>query len=312
MIRIHCPSCKAALNVELRLAGTSQECPGCAETIQIPEVKQGVTSEQEPAETQNTVVPDAEFDPMDILGEASEPSAGPSVFVPTEDVPVDDEAASLPTQPTPAPVPETGTAAAATDAMNQMRSVPLPTQPSGLAASTPDEPTQPIGDEIREAFSSADKFFDMLGRRKLYVTLIATMFVALIAFMPKGCSDRVPVYPVAGRVVFPDGSPVKTGIVEFESVEHGTASTGRIDDNGNFVLRTYTPSDGAPAGSHKAIVFQMVISDGTIKHEKDHGLPVKYMYRNYDTSGLKFEIEPQENKLTITVEPEVDTGNFQE
>ena len=52
-----------------------------------------------------------------------------------------------------------------------------------------------------------------------------------------GCSsDRLPTYPVTGRVVFTNGDPVKTGLIEFRSVEHGLNARADIARDGSFRL----------------------------------------------------------------------------
>ncbi len=126
----------------------------------------------------------------------------------------------------------------------------------------------------------------------------------LLMLVAVGCSsDRVPTYPVSGRVVFGNGSPVRHGTIEIASVEHGTTASGTIDHEGGFVLGTYTPSDGAAAGEHNAIVVQMVINDGSFEHTLDHGDPVPTKYAAYETSPLTVSVEPDEkNIVTVTID----------
>lgn len=121
-----------------------------------------------------------------------------------------------------------------------------------------------------------------------------------------GCgSDRVPTYPVHGQVRFSDGAPVRVGTIELESIEHGTTATGRIQEDGSFVLGTYTPTDGAAQGKHRVIVVQIVISDGTFKHTKDHGKRVPAKYGSYETSGLSTSVEATEqNRIAIELPTE--------
>ena len=133
--------------------------------------------------------------------------------------------------------------------------------------------------------------------------LATGLLMGLPAIVLCGCgSDRVPTYPVAGRVEFADGEPVRVGTIELESRDFGTAATGTIQDDGSFVLGTYTATDGAAVGSHRAIVVQIVIDDGSVTHATDHGRPVPQKFGSYDTSDLLVEIEPiDENDLTITL-----------
>lgn len=119
-----------------------------------------------------------------------------------------------------------------------------------------------------------------------------------------GCgSDQVPVWPTKGKVLFADGSPVRTGNIEFESELHGLTASGRIQPDGSFVLGTYTPSDGAAAGIHKVIIVQLVINDGTINHTMDHGKAVPAVFASYETSGLKATVaQGKSNDLKVFVD----------
>lgn len=119
-----------------------------------------------------------------------------------------------------------------------------------------------------------------------------------------GCGEsRVPAYPTRGSVSFSDGEPIRTGIIELESIEHGTTATGRIQDDGTFVLGTYTPDDGAVAGAHRVIVIQVTISDGTVEHSKDHGRAVPTKYAAYHTSGLETNVDAvEDNNLKIELQ----------
>ncbi len=120
-----------------------------------------------------------------------------------------------------------------------------------------------------------------------------------------GCgSAQVPTYPVIGRVEFADGTPVRHGTVELESVDHELSAAGKIQHDGSFVLGTYTPDDGAVAGEHNAIVVQMVIADGSFEHTVDHGKPVPVRYATYETSSLSASVEAVEsNEIVLQITP---------
>lgn len=119
-----------------------------------------------------------------------------------------------------------------------------------------------------------------------------------------GCSDdRVAVYPTSGTVTFGDGKPVRNGVIEFESIEHGTTATGRINEDGTFTLGTYSADDGAAAGSHRVIAIQVIINDGLVKHHKDHGRAVPPRYASYETSGLTAEVKAaDENSIAVQLD----------
>ncbi len=121
--------------------------------------------------------------------------------------------------------------------------------------------------------------------------------ICLVAcIVSAGCGDgRIATYRVKGQVVFADGTPVRTGTVELQSIEHKITSTGKIQADGTFVLGTYTPDDGAAAGEHRAIVVQLIVNDGLLKHVNDHGAPVDPKYGIYESSDLRATVEANES-----------------
>lgn len=127
----------------------------------------------------------------------------------------------------------------------------------------------------------------------------------LLAFaISVGCgNDRVATYPVSGEIEFSDGRPVRHGRIEFESVDHGTTASGKIQHDGSFVLGTYTADDGAAEGEHNVIVIQLVIADGAFKHTIDHGRPVPIKYGDYETSQLHQSISAEgENHVSVIID----------
>lgn len=136
--------------------------------------------------------------------------------------------------------------------------------------------------------------------RMAWIIVLAGVFSA-------GCDYRPKTFPVDGRVVFSDGTPVSGGTVEF--ITEGpdgkmVNARGMIDDRGNFALRTSENNDGALPGEHRAIVVRPSMNpSGNIAALKPtEGVAVRF--QNYDTSGLKFTVEPKANHFTITVAKE--------
>jgi hypothetical protein len=133
---------------------------------------------------------------------------------------------------------------------------------------------------------------------------LATATALLCLLLAGGCGeDRPRAYPTKGRVIFADGTPVKLGTVELLSQNHGTTASGKIGEDGSFVLGTYTPDDGACDGPHKAIISQLMIFDGMVRHTMDHGSPVDPLYGSYNSSPLKVDIRRvAQNTLELKVE----------
>jgi len=128
--------------------------------------------------------------------------------------------------------------------------------------------------------------------------------VLLCVFFIPGCSDgRLKTFPVKGKVLFKTGSTVHVGTVELKSREHGVQARGIIDQDGNFLLTTYTEDDGAVAGMHDCVVVQFIMAE-EMKDFKPSVLGVVHpRYASYSTSGLTVEIKADElNDLKIEVE----------
>lgn len=142
-------------------------------------------------------------------------------------------------------------------------------------------------------------------RQEQLVNVLHAGVSVIVCLAVLGCGEsQIPTYPVFGTVVFEDGSPARTGTVELESLDHQLSATGTIREDGSFVLGTYKSNDGACAGQHRAIVVQLIINDGTVKHSKDHGKPVDPLFASYNTSPLTATVQAQEsNSLMLIVKP---------
>jgi hypothetical protein len=107
-------------------------------------------------------------------------------------------------------------------------------------------------------------------------------------------------YPVQGKVVFQDGTPLKGGIVVFESVDHAhIIARGDIAPDGTFELGTKKPGDGALAGKHRVLVAPLLPSN--VKESKGPR-PIHPRFENFETSKLVLTVEKRDNDFTIHVE----------
>jgi hypothetical protein len=136
----------------------------------------------------------------------------------------------------------------------------------------------------------------------------ACLLAALVAV--PGCGPSEPkTYPAFGKVVFRDGRPVTTGVIEFSPADGGPSARARIGADGRFVLTT-GDRPGAVAGRHRIGVLSMIITDGvpTSHGRSTHlkGLTVHPKYARLESSGLERIVEPdRDNEFTI----EVDAAN---
>jgi len=86
--------------------------------------------------------------------------------------------------------------------------------------------------------------------------VVASVFGA-VAFCALGCSrtDRVPVYPVTGRVLL-DSKPLPNATVFLHPQGGGTGlrPVGHTRADGTFDVTTYETADGAPVGEYRVTV----------------------------------------------------------
>lgn len=132
---------------------------------------------------------------------------------------------------------------------------------------------------------------------------IAVLFMACAA--ATSCSSEAPTYPVFGRVVFANRSPVKSGVIEFSPLTGGLTARSKIEVDGRFELRTGNRR-GAVAGKHRVAVVQVVLGDGMPDHAHSHheALIVHPKFARFDTSGLVQDVLPKDaNEFVIVVEP---------
>jgi hypothetical protein len=129
---------------------------------------------------------------------------------------------------------------------------------------------------------------------------------ALLLLATLGCSNGNPkTYEVRGIVHFPDGVPLNSGTIEFESLgnEKSVRAFSEIAADGTFELGTFSIDDGAIEGRHRAIVVSKY-EIGTGAERPDQLEPSKLhpRFADYSTSGLEFEVQPGHNEITVPVE----------
>lgn len=128
-------------------------------------------------------------------------------------------------------------------------------------------------------------------------------FVLLV--LASGCSDEPTTHLVHGMVVYPDGKPLTRGTVEFETTYNKASITAsaEVEEDGTFQLGTFAPKDGAIAGQHRvAVIADYQIGTGVERPGRLPPLILHPKYREFQTSGLKFEVKPQNNNILIEVD----------
>ena len=133
------------------------------------------------------------------------------------------------------------------------------------------------------------------------------LFLSVTIIIPLvGCGSdgRKPVYPTKGRVAF-KGQPTPHAQVSLHPV--GSADkdaphpTGKVLDDGTFLLTSYHGNDGAPAGEY-TVTVQWWLSTAKKGSREGDGETINRLPARYgrpETSGLKVRIEPGDNELPV-------------
>ena len=114
-------------------------------------------------------------------------------------------------------------------------------------------------------------------------------------------------YPVSGKVVFTDGSPLTTGgRVIFESADEGGTThhaMGIIAADGSFEIKMPN-ADGVLPGKYRC---KLRGTADTSRSSVENRMPaiarIHPRFEQYSTSGLEFEVKPEKNFFEIQVEP---------
>jgi hypothetical protein len=136
---------------------------------------------------------------------------------------------------------------------------------------------------------SINRFLDCNDRR-----LILASFLMFLSIGAAGCNGGPKIVPARGVVVFEDGTLVKVGTVETKHFElEGVQARGSIQEDGTFVLGTFSDADGAAVGKHRCVVVQFVMVEDVPGFKPSTQGVVNSIHASYATSGLTIDI-PEE------------------
>jgi hypothetical protein len=124
---------------------------------------------------------------------------------------------------------------------------------------------------------------------------------------PAGCSrsDGPAIYPVEGTVRV-NGQPAAAALVTFHPLrgEAGAARpTGRVGEDGRFVLTTRAGGDGAPAGEYRVTVVWTRAVAATKPVSDGDEVPVRSLlpatYSNPESTPLRATVKPGANEPIV-------------
>jgi hypothetical protein len=118
-----------------------------------------------------------------------------------------------------------------------------------------------------------------------------------------GCSNDGPELVKAGGVVKYKGKPIGKINVLLTPTSGGMVAEGTTDENGNFVLQTKEPGDGAMVGSY-TVAFKYVPEEVPLmpgfEGAKKVVSPIPEKYGDASKSGHTAKIDPDKSKNNLS------------
>jgi hypothetical protein len=131
---------------------------------------------------------------------------------------------------------------------------------------------------------------------------IVAVAIALVVFGSAGCNRGPALYAVHGKVVYPDGTPMKGGTMTCELADNSQKMMSRATINmedGTFTIMTFKEGDGVPPGKYRALVLGRRNDPKKETIDPEIIGQVHPRYSSYDTSGLEFTVEPSANNEVV-------------
>ncbi len=135
----------------------------------------------------------------------------------------------------------------------------------------------------------------------IHIRPIRVLFLGLALALNGGCGGQK-TYPVQGRVVFKDGTPMAGGMVVFEPVDPATrvSARGEIESDGTFFLSTFGKDDGAVLGKHRVLISPPLPSN--FKESRAPARVIHPRYESFETSKLERTVTSGKNDFEIVIE----------
>ncbi len=129
--------------------------------------------------------------------------------------------------------------------------------------------------------------------------VLSGCLAAVLAVAVCGCRSELRTYSVQGTVTAHDGTPLEGVQLVWQCADPPLSATAITDASGRYRLGTFGTGDGAPAGEYQIALSEPQADD------PDAAPPQRIdpRYTNFDTSGLRYTVEPGSNRFDIQLEP---------
>lgn len=145
----------------------------------------------------------------------------------------------------------------------------------------------------------------LTGSRR-FVQALAVVGFALIGSAGCGVKGEFETARVHGKVTY-DGRPLETGSLVFVPVGGGPSAQANLDSSGNYVLGTYSLSDGAVLGEHEVMIVALTGGEGPQEaSDPNAGLRslIPSRYGDLKKSGLRATVQADiDNEINFDLQP---------
>lgn len=124
---------------------------------------------------------------------------------------------------------------------------------------------------------------------------MAAVLGAVIASTSAGCGSGLRTLPVEGTLTAPDGTPLGGVQLIWQRIDQPLTCTAITDESGRYQVGTRRPADGAPPGRYRVKLVEPQADD----IDAGPRARIPHRYRNLDSSGLEWSVEPGRNRFNI-------------
>lgn len=138
-----------------------------------------------------------------------------------------------------------------------------------------------------------------MRKRANFLHATRLCFLALLGFLATGCGGQG-LYPVRGKVVYTDGTPLAGGWVVVEKTEGDPppSADGPVQEDGTFEMRTARPGDGVPLGKYRVLVKA---KERPLNEFQKAPPLIDRKFERFETSGLELVVEAKTNIVEFKV-----------
>jgi hypothetical protein len=106
-------------------------------------------------------------------------------------------------------------------------------------------------------------------------------------------------YPVRGKIIYADGTPVRAGLVKFHPQGVGVEADVELEKDGTFVLKIYGEQEGTVPGKYRISINPSWPTRQPADARSESMRRVPRRYWSADSTDLVVEVKAQDNQFEL-------------